>query len=53
MATPLSRILDELLPVIADQERDHPESYPEKSIRALFDAGIMAGPLRRIWAGGG
>jgi alkylation response protein AidB-like acyl-CoA dehydrogenase len=45
MATPLSRILDELLPVIADQERDHPESYPEKSIRALFDAGIMAGPF--------
>src|SRR5262245_48181276 len=38
-------IHDDLLTLIADQERNQPEVYPENSIRALFDAGIIAGPF--------
>jgi alkylation response protein AidB-like acyl-CoA dehydrogenase len=45
MSTPLSLVLDDLLPLIADHERTYPEAYPENSIRALFDAGIIAGPF--------
>ena len=41
------------MPLIADQEKNHPESYPEKSIRALFDAGIIAGPFAQDWGGHG
>ncbi len=52
MTTALS-LLDELLPLIAEQERDHPETYPEKSLRALFDAAILAGPLPEELGGRG
>jgi alkylation response protein AidB-like acyl-CoA dehydrogenase len=45
MSKALNLVLDDLLPLIADQERNHPEAYPESSIRALFDAGIIAGPF--------
>ena len=45
MPASLSLVLDDLLPLIAEQERNHPEAYPERSIRALFDAGIIAGPF--------
>ncbi|HEY3497612.1 MAG TPA: acyl-CoA dehydrogenase family protein [Polyangiaceae bacterium] len=45
MSTTLSGALDDVLPLIADQERSDPETYPAKSIRALFDAGIIAGPF--------
>jgi alkylation response protein AidB-like acyl-CoA dehydrogenase len=53
MSTNLTRALDDLLPLIADQERNHPEAYPEHSIRALFDAGIIAGPFARDLGGQG
>lgn len=53
MATPLSLVLDDLLPLIADHERKHPEAYPETSIRALFDAGIIAGPFAEDLGGRG
>ena len=53
MSTTLSLALDDLLPLIADQERNHPEAYPEKSIRALFDAGIIAGPFAEDLGGQG
>jgi alkylation response protein AidB-like acyl-CoA dehydrogenase len=45
MSSPQSVDLDDLLPLIAEQERNHPEAYPERSVRALFDAGIIAGPF--------
>lgn len=45
MSRALSSVLDDLLPLIADQEQNHPETYPESSLRALFDAGIMASPF--------
>ena len=44
---------DDLLTLIADQERNHPEVYPEKSLRALFAAGIMAGPFSQDLGGRG
>ena len=53
MSTSLSRALADLLPLIADQERNHPEAYPERSIRALFDAGIIAGPFAEHLGGRG
>ena len=53
MSTTLSLALDDLLPLIADQEQSHPEAYPEKSIRALFDAGIIAGPFAEDLGGQG
>lgn len=53
MSTPLSLVLDDLLPLIADQEQRHPEAYPENSIRALFDAGIIAGPFAKDLGGRG
>ena len=53
MSTNLSLVLDDLLPLIADQERSHPEAYPAKSIRALFDAGIIAGPFPEDLGGRG
>lgn len=46
-----SAVLGDLLPLIAEQERDQPEAYPEKSIRALFDAGIIAGPFPKDLGG--
>jgi hypothetical protein len=42
MSTPLSLVLEDLLPLIAEQERSHPEVYPASSIQALLDAGIIA-----------
>jgi alkylation response protein AidB-like acyl-CoA dehydrogenase len=53
MPTPLSLVLEDLLPLIAEQERNHPEAYPESSIRALFDAGIIAGPFAENLGGRG
>ena len=53
MATTLSLVLDDLLPLIAEQERSQPEVYPEKSIRALLDAGIIAGPFAEALGGHG
>lgn len=41
------------MPLIADHERDHPEAYPEESIRALFDAGVIAGPFPEDLGGRG
>src|SRR5688572_3102295 len=46
-------VLDDLLPLIAEQEQNHPEAYPEKSIRALFDSGIIAGPFAEDLGGHG
>lgn len=46
-------VLEDLLPLIADQERNHPEAYPESSIRALFDAGIISGPFAKTLGGHG
>jgi isovaleryl-CoA dehydrogenase len=53
MLTPLSLTLDDLLPRIADQERNHPEIYPADSVRVLFDAGIIAGPFAQDLGGRG
>ena len=53
MATSLTLALDDLLPLIAEQERNHPEAYPAKSIRALFEAGIVAGAFPEDLGGGG
>lgn len=53
MSTTVRLALDDVLPLIADQERNHPEAYPEKSIRALFNAGIMTGPFREELGGRG
>ena len=53
MSTKLNLVLDDLLPLIADQERNHPEVYPDKSIRALFDAGIISGPFAKDLGGQG
>jgi alkylation response protein AidB-like acyl-CoA dehydrogenase len=53
MSTALSLALDDVLPLIADQERNHPEIYPEESVRALFDAGIIAGPFPEHLGGRG
>ena len=44
MTTPASALRD-LLPGIGDRERADPETYPEASIRALYEAGIVAGPF--------
>lgn len=38
--------LDDVLAGIADRERLDPTSYPEASIEALYDAGIIAAPFR-------
>src|SRR5688572_5581315 len=53
MSTTVSRALDDVLPLIADQERNHPEAYPANSIRALFDAGIVAAPFAQDLGGQG
>jgi alkylation response protein AidB-like acyl-CoA dehydrogenase len=53
MPITMSLIHDDLLTLIADQERKHPEDYPEDSIKALFDAGIMAGPFPEDLGGRG
>jgi alkylation response protein AidB-like acyl-CoA dehydrogenase len=53
MSKTLSLVLDDVLPLIADQERNHPEVYPEVSIRALFDARIIAGPFAEDLGGRG
>src|SRR5438093_1627768 len=45
--------LDDVLPQIGALERSHPEAYPEESIRALFDARIIAGPLPEDMGGRG
>jgi alkylation response protein AidB-like acyl-CoA dehydrogenase len=45
MSTTPRLALDDLLPLIAEQEQSHPEEYPERSVRALFDAGIIAAPF--------
>ena len=45
MQTPPSSVLHDVLPLIADREQRHPEVYPAESVRALFDAGIIAGPF--------
>lgn len=45
MHTPLSSVLDDVLPLIAEREQSQPEVYPADSVRALFDAGIIAGPF--------
>jgi len=50
MSTTAGLVLDDLLPSIAEQERAEPEAYPERSVRALFDAGIIAGPIGTISA---
>lgn len=53
MPTPLGRVLDDVLPLIASHELSDPEAYPEKSIRALYDAGIIAGPFAEKLGGRG
>jgi len=45
--------LDDVLPSIAEQERNHPESYPESSIQALFEAGIITAPFAEPLGGRG
>src|SRR5688572_10527023 len=37
--------LEDVLPSIADRERREPEAFPAASIKALFDAGIIAAPF--------
>lgn len=48
-----SLVHDDLLTLIADQERKQPEAYPEGSIRALFDAGLIASPFPKDLGGAG
>ncbi|HEX6272461.1 MAG TPA: acyl-CoA dehydrogenase family protein [Polyangiaceae bacterium] len=47
----MSLALDDVLPLIANQERSHPEAYPETSIRALFDARVIAAPFPEALGG--
>ncbi|HEY6727147.1 MAG TPA: acyl-CoA dehydrogenase family protein [Polyangiaceae bacterium] len=53
MPTPLGRALEDLLPLIADHECNQPDAYPAESIRALYDAGIIAGPFAAELGGRG
>lgn len=48
-----SLVLDDLLPLIAEQELKHPDAYPEDGIRALFDGGIIASPFPEDLGGRG
>jgi len=48
-----SSVLDELLPLIAEAERGDPEAYPEKSVRLLFDAGVVSAPFAEDAGGRG
>ena len=45
--------LHEVLPAIAERERDDPETFPAASIEALYDAGIIAAPFSRELGGSG
>src|SRR5690606_34148927 len=53
MSRPLGLVLEDLLPLIASHERNHPEAYPEESIRALYEAGIIGGPFAEEFGGRG
>lgn len=53
MSTPLRLALEDLLPLVADHEANHPEAYPAESLRALYDAGIIAGPFAEELGGRG
>lgn len=46
-------VVDDLLPLIAAHERNSPEVYPDESLRALFDAKIIAGPFGEDHGGHG
>ena len=37
--------LEDLLPAIAEFEQREPESYPAASVAALYEAGVISGPL--------
>lgn len=37
--------LAHVLPAIAEHERTQPETYPARGVAALFEAGVVAGPL--------
>jgi alkylation response protein AidB-like acyl-CoA dehydrogenase len=53
MSKPVSLVLDDLLPLVAAEERDQPDAFPAKSVRALFDAGLIAGPFAEALGGRG
>lgn len=53
MSTPLGRVLEEVLPHIADAEQRDPDVYPASSVRALFDAGIIGAPFAEEFGGRG
>lgn|SRR5690606_19163260 len=53
MSKPLGLVLEDLLPLIASHERNHPEAYPEESIRTLYEAGIIGGPFAEEFGGRG
>jgi alkylation response protein AidB-like acyl-CoA dehydrogenase len=49
--TPLLAKLESLLPSLAERERAEPETFPAESIRALYDAGVIAAPFPRELGG--
>jgi alkylation response protein AidB-like acyl-CoA dehydrogenase len=46
MTTTMRAKLESVLPSIAERERAEPETFPAASIKALYDAGVIAAPFR-------
>ncbi|MGH2959887.1 MAG: acyl-CoA dehydrogenase family protein [Solirubrobacterales bacterium] len=53
MGTDARSSLQELLPGIAEREHDDPEAFPNESVAALFDAGVIAAPFAADLGGSG
>lgn len=53
MTTAAATPLEDVLPSIADRERAAPEAFPAESVRALYEAGVVLGPLPESFGGSG
>ncbi|MFY9487247.1 MAG: acyl-CoA dehydrogenase family protein [Solirubrobacterales bacterium] len=53
MGTVACAALLEILPAIAERERDDPEAFPAETVSALFDAGVLAAPFSSNVGGSG
>ena len=53
MTTALRSTLDDLLPAIAEREREDPESYPARTVAELYAAGVIGAALPPEHGGSG
>ncbi|MEX0783697.1 MAG: acyl-CoA dehydrogenase family protein [Dehalococcoidia bacterium] len=53
MTTTATAGLTDVLPAIAERERAEPETYPASSVTALYESGVIPGPLSPEMGGSG